>query len=168
MNQELSTIFQTQFIQPAQLEVFAAGRVNLIGEHTDYNDGLVLPTAIPQKATLQLAKQSAGKVSLYSLQMHQKREYVLGSELSSQGWIDYAQAVTHLLQLEGYQIAGFQGVISSDVPLGSGLSSSAAFLGAISSSAARWSGLGARMRGSKSLVSPFPRSGTWLKQAKSA
>lgn len=128
MNQELSTIFQTQFKQPAQLEVFAAGRVNLIGEHTDYNDGLVLPTAIPQKARLQLAKQSAGKVSLYSLQMNQKRDYVLGTEQAGQGWIDYAQAVTHLLQLEGYQIAGFQGVISSDVPLGSGLSSSAAFL----------------------------------------
>ena len=80
MNQELSNIFQAQFQQPAQLEVFAAGRVNLIGEHTDYNDGLVLPTAIPQKATLQLSSRTDGKqaVRLYSVQMNQQREYDLG------------------------------------------------------------------------------------------
>ena len=130
MNQELSNIFQAQFQQPAQLEVFAAGRVNLIGEHTDYNDGLVLPTAIPQKATLQLSRRTDGKqaVSLYSVQMNQQCEYDLGLEISGHGWLDYVQSITHVLKLEGYAIEGFQGIISSDVPLGSGLSSSAAFL----------------------------------------
>ena len=74
MNQELLSVFQTQFQQPAQLEVFAAGRVNLIGEHTDYNDGFVLPTAIPQRATLLIAKsQNDQKIGLYSVQMNQKR-----------------------------------------------------------------------------------------------
>jgi galactokinase len=130
MNQELSNVFQTQFQHSAQLEVFAAGRVNLIGEHTDYNDGLVLPTAIPQQATLQISKRanSDQTVSLYSVQMNQKLEYSLGFETSLHNWLDYPQAVTYALKLEGYAIEGFDALISSDVPLGSGLSSSAAFL----------------------------------------
>ncbi len=130
MNQELLTVFQSQFQQPAQLEVHAAGRVNLIGEHTDYNDGFVLPTAIAQRATLQISKRvnSDQTVRLYSVQMNQKLEYNLGTETSTHGWLDYPQAVTQLLQFEGYEIAGFDALISSDVPLGSGLSSSAAFL----------------------------------------
>lgn len=129
MNNELSTLFQKHFQQPAQLEVQAAGRVNLIGEHTDYNDGLVLPTAIPQHATLQIAAAAdKTKVSIYSLQMNQLLEYQLGAEITGHGWLDYVQAVTHLLNLEGFAITGFQMVVTSDVPLGSGLSSSAAFL----------------------------------------
>jgi galactokinase len=129
MNQFLSDVFQTQFQQAAQLEVFAAGRVNLIGEHTDYNDGFVLPTAIPQRATLLIAKsQNNQSARLFSLQMNQKLEYGLGQETSTHGWLDYPQAVTQLLKLEGYAIEGFDALISSDVPLGSGLSSSAAFL----------------------------------------
>jgi galactokinase len=130
MNQELSTIFQTHFQQTAQLEVHAAGRVNLIGEHTDYNDGLVLPTAIEQQATLQIANRNDAiqKVRLYSVQMNQELEFNLGSEISGHNWLDYPQAITHALRLEGYVIGGFDALVSSDVPLGSGLSSSAAFL----------------------------------------
>ncbi len=130
MNQELSNVFQTQFQHAPELEVYAAGRVNLIGEHTDYNNGLVLPTAIPQRATLQIARRKDGKpeVSLYSVQMKQKLEYDLGAETSLHNWLDYPQAITHALRLEGYAIEGFDALISSDVPLGSGLSSSAAFL----------------------------------------
>ncbi len=130
MNQELLNTFQTQFGQPAQLEVYAAGRVNLIGEHTDYNDGLVLPTAIPQRATLQISKRvnSDQTVRLFSVQMNQQLEFNLGAETSTHGWLDYPQAITHALKLEGYAFGGFDALISSDVPLGSGLSSSAAFL----------------------------------------
>ena len=129
MNQELLSVFQTQFQHAPKLEVYAAGRVNLIGEHTDYNDGLVLPTLIPQRATLLIAKShDRHKARLYSAQMNQKLEYDLGAETSTHGWLDYPQAITQLLKLEGYAIAGFDALISSDVPLGSGLSSSAAFL----------------------------------------
>ncbi len=129
MNQELVNLFQTQFQHVPTLEVFAAGRVNLIGEHTDYNDGFVLPTAIPQRATLLIAKsQNHQRSSLYSLQMNQKLDYNLGQETSTHGWLDYPQAITQALKLEGYAISGFDALISSDVPLGSGLSSSAAFL----------------------------------------
>jgi galactokinase len=130
MNPVLSDVFQTKFQHPAQLEVFAAGRVNLIGEHTDYNDGLVLPTAIPQQATLQISKRANSDkiVRLYSVQMNQQLEYNLGSETSQHNWLDYPQAITHALRLEGYAIEGFDALISSDVPLGSGLSSSATFL----------------------------------------
>jgi galactokinase len=130
MNQELSNVFRTHFQHAPRLEVYAAGRVNLIGEHTDYNDGLVLPTAIPQRATLQISKRKDGNgsVGLYSVQMKQKLEYTLGSETSLHNWLDYPQAITHALRLEGYAVEGFDALISSDVPLGSGLSSSAAFL----------------------------------------
>jgi galactokinase len=130
MNQELSDIFQQQFHHAAELEVHAPGRVNLIGEHTDYNDGLVLPTAIPQHATLQLAKNDPAslEVVVYGVQMNCAASYQLGSEISRHDWIDYVQAVTHVLKLEGHQIEGFHAAFSSEVPIGSGLSSSAAGL----------------------------------------
>ncbi len=130
MNQELAKLFQTHFLQAPKLDVHAAGRVNLIGEHTDYNDGLVLPTAIPQQARLQLSTRSNSDqtVRIFSVQMNQMLEYQLGTESSGHGWLDYPKAITHALKLEGYDIAGFDALISSDVPLGSGLSSSAAFL----------------------------------------
>lgn len=104
----------------------AHGRVNLIGEHTDYNGGHVLPTAIPQYTEVTLKKCSGKKVTISS--SHQRQAiYELGKESPTQSWIDYLQGATkYLAELPGISLSGFSAHIESTIPEGSGLSSSAA------------------------------------------
>ena len=107
----------------------AHGRVNLIGEHTDYNGGFVLPTLIPQATTAAVAPSSGRRVRVWSRELSATgslREFHLGDEESGQGWLDYVQGVTVALRTAGFEISGFDLALASDVPLGSGLSSSAA------------------------------------------
>lgn len=111
------------------MESFAAkanGRVNLIGEHTDYNGGWVLPTAIPQKTTVTLRPLHGNTVQCRSAQNLPILSYELGQEKKTGTWIDYLQGGTHLLRGSGHVLQGFEVLVSSDVPIGSGLSSSAA------------------------------------------
>ena len=107
----------------------AHGRVNLIGEHTDYNGGFVLPTLIPQATTAALAPSSGRRVRVWSRELSEDsslREFHLGDEEAGQGWLDYVQGVTVALRTGGFDLGGFDLALASDVPLGSGLSSSAA------------------------------------------
>ncbi|TAK22832.1 MAG: galactokinase [Chloroflexota bacterium] len=106
----------------------AAGRVNLIGEHTDYNGGFVLPTAIPQRTSVWLAPRGDRAVRIASAEIDQGavRAYTLGSERREGNWTDYVQGVTRFLAEEGHRFGGFDAFIASTVPIGSGLSSSAA------------------------------------------
>jgi galactokinase len=120
--------FAQQFSQPHTAQVSSAGRVNLIGEHTDYNEGLVLPTPIMQRCTMLIAPRADQVVRAYSAQKSEQLGYTLGSEQAGRDWLDYIQAVTQVLLQDGFSILGFDVYVSSDVPLGSGLSSSAALL----------------------------------------
>jgi galactokinase len=105
----------------------APGRVNLIGEHTDYHQGLVLPTAIPQRTRVELHARTDRAVHAASRETGSMvRQYTLGAEAVSHSWIDYVQGVTHALTDIAPALPGFDLRIESDVPLGSGLSSSAA------------------------------------------
>ncbi len=106
----------------------APGRVNLIGEHTDYNGGFVLPLAIPQRTRVELAPRAEPRVRAWSADVKEAEieEYRLGEEKPGRDWLDYVQGVTQVLRKEGYALGGFDLRIESDVPLGSGLSSSAA------------------------------------------
>lgn len=109
----------------------APGRVNLIGEHTDYNGGYVLPTAIPQTTHIELALRGDNRVHIVSSNIGPKgdeRSYMLGSERPLHRWFDYFEGVTWLLQERGYMLRGFDARVSSHVPMGAGLSSSAALL----------------------------------------
>lgn len=109
------------------IEVFcerAHGRVNLIGEHTDYNGGWVLPTAIPQYTEVTLKKKS-GHTAHISSSDNRDHTYELGKEKHTGTWIDYLQGATKFLAEKG-KISGFEAVIHSTMPEGSGLSSSAA------------------------------------------
>jgi galactokinase len=124
----LETIFQQRFGRAANHRVKSPGRVNLIGEHTDYNDGFVLPTPIRQQCIVLLEPRADQRVCVYSLQKDQQLEYNLGQETAGRDWLDYVQAITEVLRQDGHAIVGFDAVVSSDVPLGSGLSSSAAML----------------------------------------
>ena len=107
-------------------EVRVQGRVNLIGEHTDYNNGWVLPTAIPQGLVARLRSRDDGKVVCSSKQIKGEFAFELGREAKTGQWIDYVQGATKILRSLGHQVQGFELEVDSHVPVGSGLSSSAA------------------------------------------
>src|SRR4051794_10561849 len=107
----------------------APGRVNLIGEHTDYNGGFVLPMAIPQRAWVAVSQRQDRRAHASSRNLgggERIREFTVGAETPTKSWVDYVQGLTQALARDGYPIGGFDLAIVSDVPLGSGLSSSAA------------------------------------------
>lgn len=104
----------------------APGRVNLIGDHTDYNGGFVLPTALPHRTRVRLTRRGDRRVHADSAQRPGALQFELGREVKTGLWLDYVQAVTATLAASGRVIAGFDLSVDSDVPVGSGLSSSAA------------------------------------------
>lgn len=118
--------FEQLFGRPADTIARAPGRVNLMGEHTDYNEGLVLPTPIPQQTLAELARCAGEVVTVVSTTLQERETYVLGGELRTGRWIDYVQGLTRALRETGHPLGGFDLRLDSDVPLGSGLSSSAA------------------------------------------
>ena len=105
----------------------APGRVNLIGEHTDYHDGFVMPCAVPQRTRVILRRRDDRRVIAWSRQMDSEPfEFALGDERKAGVWGDYIQGLTWALGRAGFHLGGFELRVESDVPLGSGLSSSAA------------------------------------------
>ncbi|GAA5045086.1 galactokinase [Thermocatellispora tengchongensis] len=103
----------------------APGRVNLIGEHTDYNDGFVLPFAVPWGVTAAVSPRADRSVRLLSLQA--PGEPLLIEDLDrAQGWARYAVGVLWALREAGHDVGGADIVLDGDVPQGAGLSSSAA------------------------------------------
>ena len=107
----------------------APGRVNLIGEHTDYNEGFVLPIAIEGAVSIIGSPASGNMVKLFSHDFNEFASFSLEKRSFNKEtrWINYIQGVADVLIKEGYPLAGFQGVVAGDVPIGAGLSSSAAF-----------------------------------------
>lgn len=105
----------------------APGRVNLIGEHTDYNDGFVLPYALPHRVTVAAAPRTDDRWSVTSLNNGETKTFTR-ADLSPgmEGWQAYVAGVVWALQEAGHRVGGADLVLTSDVPLGAGLSSSAA------------------------------------------
>jgi galactokinase len=130
MNQELirTTVksFKEKFgVEP--LVVRAPGRVNLIGEHTDYNEGFVLPAAIDKAICVAISPRKDSGITLYSEEFSQRHETSYDNlSRSSLGWPNYVLGVVDQLVKRGYKTGGFNMVLNGDVPIGSGLSSSAA------------------------------------------
>src|SRR5215467_9998484 len=111
---------------PHTVRADAPGRVNLIGEHTDYNGGFVLPAAIPQRTHVALTRVDGPDVEVHSATLGATERYRLGAEQPGRGWLDYVQGITAIVSSAGHRLGGFTARIDSTVPLGSGLSSSAA------------------------------------------
>jgi galactokinase len=105
----------------------APGRVNLIGEHTDYNDGFVMPVAIDFSCYSAIRSRSDRTLSVYSQQFQENIEFNLDRLVgpSKKHWSDYVRGVAAVLRDEGYPLKGADLLIDGQVPIGSGLSSSA-------------------------------------------
>ncbi len=121
--------FQAHFGDSPTVVVRAPGRVNLIGEHTDYNDGFVLPLAIDRAVWLALRPREDRKVRVRLLDFDDT-EITFGLDAlvkdATYSPVEYIKGVTWALQSAGYALTGWDGVLRGDVPIGAGLSSSAA------------------------------------------
>jgi galactokinase len=125
-NQTLERFFTTYFNAKPEFIVRAPGRVNLIGEHTDYNDGFVLPMAIDHAVWIALSPRVDSQVRIRSLDLEVDSAFELHSLTKGDGWPEYIKGVANELQKAGYDLRGFDAVMTGDVPRGAGLSSSAA------------------------------------------
>ncbi len=124
---DLARLHEERFHGPPRWIVRAPGRVNLIGEHTDYNEGFVLPLAIDRAIWISLEPRDDSKVVVCSADFEQTGEFSLsGLRHQQQGWLEYLKGVAWSLQEAGYALKGWQGIVLGDVPRGAGLSSSAA------------------------------------------
>lgn len=130
MNHQLSKSVKDRFQQRFGTEpllVRSPGRVNVIGEHTDYNNGFVLPSAIDKAIYLGVSKRDDDKIVLYSEEFRQEHEStVSGVAISDKQWPNYILGVVDQLNKRGHTLSGFNLNIDGDVPFGAGLSSSAA------------------------------------------
>ncbi|MFV0459384.1 MAG: galactokinase [Actinomycetales bacterium] len=124
-------LFTTTFAGPAQSQFSAPGRVNLIGEHTDYTGGLVLPFAIDARARAAAARTTTGTLRLVSAQRPGDLRVIALDELApgaagATGWAGYPAGAVWALREHGHDIGGLDLALDSQVPAGAGLSSSAA------------------------------------------
>ncbi|MFM5097290.1 galactokinase [Aeromonas veronii] len=128
-SQRVSTVFAEQFAKAPDLLVRAPGRVNLIGEHTDYNDGFVLPCAIDYETCVAIGLRDDRQVQVIAADYdNQRDQFDLDQPIEhhpSQRWSDYIRGVVKYLQERGYTLRGLDLVVSGNVPQGAGLSSSA-------------------------------------------
>jgi galactokinase len=119
--------FTERFGETPRWVVRAPGRVNLIGEHTDYNDGFVLPLAIDRAVWIALRPRDDRRVVVYSVDFDAQAEFELDRLAKGDvQWAEYLKATAWSLLEAGYPLVGWEGVLMGDVPLGAGLSSSAA------------------------------------------
>jgi galactokinase len=119
--------FTDQFGAAAPYVVRAPGRVNVIGEHTDYNDGLVLPMAIDRAAWIALRPRSDERVIVRSLDYGEEQAFALAAlARGPASWVEYLKGTAFVLAEAGYRLTAWEGIVAGDVPIGAGLSSSAA------------------------------------------
>ena len=125
----LASRFHQQFAQQPRV-FYAPGRVNLIGEHTDYNDGFVMPAAIDLRCRVAIAARNERYLIAFSENLRETAEIDLdqASPQARSAWSDYVQGVAVMLEQSGRRLRGANLLVDSDVPIGSGLSSSAAIV----------------------------------------
>ncbi len=118
--------FRQRFAADPDLLVRAPGRVNLIGEHTDYNDGFVFPAAIDRELWIGLRPRQDATVRALSVEFGDEGAIDLADlHRGGDGWLEYVKGVAWALAEPGRRLRGWEGVVASDVPVGAGLSSSA-------------------------------------------
>lgn len=125
---DTKAFYQKTFNNPAEVVVLSPGRINIIGEHIDYNDGYVLPAAIDKIICFAFEKNNSNTAIIHAIDLNESFTIDVTSkqELTDDVWTNYLRGVLNQLQLKGFAIQGFNCTFSSNIPTGSGLSSSAA------------------------------------------
>jgi galactokinase len=140
----LEAAFERHFGAPAQHVARAPGRVNLIGEHTDYNDGFVMPCAVQFSTLVGFSPRDDGIIATLALDWQgQVDSFALAGDIAfneSQMWSNYIRGVVVAMQNTGYEVPGCNLAITGNVPQGAGLSSSAALEIALVRALAQMSG----------------------------
>ncbi len=127
LQEKVHQLFEDEFGETPAFIVRAPGRVNLIGEHTDYNDGFVFPMAIDRATWIALRPREDNKVFAISADLEDKQDFLLDNLVRPEKtrWIDYLIGTAWALQERGHKLSGWEGVVTGNVPIGAGLSSSA-------------------------------------------
>ena len=133
MNQGIERLFRDRYARDPEGSWQSPGRINLIGEHTDYNEGFVLPFAIDRRLQVAAARHAERYVRVASLQQPQVDEMQVARLVpgDSAGWARYVFGVLWSFERAGVRVPGVDLVVDSAIPLGAGLSSSAALLAAV-------------------------------------
>ncbi len=128
LTQTVTQVFKKQFGNAPTRLIQAPGRVNLIGEHTDYNDGFVLPCAIDFQTVVACKKRDDDVVRVFAVDFAELDEFTIGESIdkSDKLWANYIRGVVQFLRQRGFVFSGADITVTGNVPLGAGLSSSAA------------------------------------------
>ena len=127
MKENIRKVFLEKFGEPDGTFYASAGRINLIGEHTDYNEGFVFPGAIDKVIMADIRPNGTDKVRAFSIDINDYVEFGLNEEdAPSQSWARYIFGICREIIKRGGKVQGFDTVFAGNVPLGAGLSSSAA------------------------------------------
>jgi galactokinase len=122
VNQKFNQLFPS-----TPIIVQSPGRINLIGEHTDYNNGFVLPAAIDKAAYIAIGKRLDDEIHLYAMDLEEHHQTTVTALQSSPGhWSAYLLGIVEQLRKIGMGLTGFNAVLTCNVPIGGGMSSSAA------------------------------------------
>jgi galactokinase len=127
IKEQVISEFKTRFKAEPSYVVRAPGRVNIIGEHTDYNEGFVLPMAIDRNSWMALRPRTDRIVSIYSMNHKEEASFDLDNIEKESGWQEYPKGVAVELMKAGKELSGWEATTICDVPLSAGLSSSASF-----------------------------------------
>jgi galactokinase len=125
---EVSALFAQQFNEAPSFVIASPGRINLIGEHVDYNSGFVLPAAIDKYMFVAVSHRNDSKIFLHATDLNQNYQSNLDDVLqrSNLGWPNYVLGVIDELRKDGHVVSGFNMLITGNIPIGAGVSSSAA------------------------------------------
>ena len=125
---ELSALFAQQFNEAPSFVIASPGRINLIGEHVDYNGGFVLPAAINKYMYVAVSQRNDSQIALHAADLNQNYQTTVDAPLqrSKLDWPNYVLGVVDELRKDGHVVSGFNILITGNIPIGAGVSSSAA------------------------------------------
>lgn len=128
---EIQSVFKERFSEEPTF-FYSPGRINLIGEHIDYNDGFVMPAAIDKGIYFAIGLNNSEKINCYSIDFDESISIALSEVKKMDGWKNYVLGIVNEFQKLNLPIKGFNCVFGGDIPIGGGISSSAALEGGIS------------------------------------
>src|SRR5690242_17029520 len=128
---EVESVFREKFKEEPKL-FYSPGRINLIGEHIDYNDGFVLPGAIDKGIFFAVALNGSDQINCYSIDFDESISIPLSEVRKMEGWKNYVLGIVNEFQKMNLPLQGFNCVFGGNIPIGGGMSSSAALEGGIS------------------------------------